>query len=71
MPVSLKKECKSEKCGMWPWKGPKWPWFLAEVAVKPFRDLATLATTRRPVLYVAGKLDGQAAAMVIGQCPTT
>jgi hypothetical protein len=27
---------------MWPWKVPKWPWFLAEVAVKPFRDLATL-----------------------------
>jgi hypothetical protein len=37
-----KKECKSQKCGMWPWKVPKWPWFLAKVAVKPFRDLSTL-----------------------------
>jgi hypothetical protein len=27
---------------MWPWKEPKWPWFLAEVAVKAWRDLATL-----------------------------
>jgi hypothetical protein len=27
---------------MWPWKVPKWPWFSAEVAVKPFWDLATL-----------------------------
>jgi hypothetical protein len=37
-----KEEGKSKKCGMWPWKVPKWPWFLAEVAVKPFWDLATL-----------------------------
>jgi hypothetical protein len=28
--------------GMWPWKVPKWPWFGAEVAVKAWRDLATL-----------------------------
>jgi hypothetical protein len=28
--------------GMWPWKVPKWPWFWAEVAVKAWRDLATL-----------------------------
>jgi hypothetical protein len=28
--------------GMWPWKVSKWPWFLAEVAVQPFQDLATL-----------------------------
>jgi hypothetical protein len=27
---------------MWPWKVPKWPWFSAEVAVNPWRDLATL-----------------------------
>jgi hypothetical protein len=30
--------------GMWPWKVPKWPWFWAEVAVKAWRDLATLCT---------------------------
>jgi hypothetical protein len=30
--------------GMWPWKVPKWPWFLAEVAVMAWRDLATLVT---------------------------
>jgi hypothetical protein len=30
-----KKECKRKKYGMW-------PWFLTEVAVNPFRDLATL-----------------------------
>jgi hypothetical protein len=35
--------------GMWPWKVPKWPWFWAEVAVKAWRDLATLPTaTVRP-----------------------
>jgi hypothetical protein len=28
--------------GMWPWKVAKWPWFWAEVAVKAWRDLATL-----------------------------
>jgi hypothetical protein len=27
---------------MWPWKVAKWPWFWAEVAVKAWRDLATL-----------------------------
>jgi hypothetical protein len=31
--------------GMWPWKVPKWPWFWAEVAVKAWRDLATLKVT--------------------------
>jgi hypothetical protein len=31
--------------GMWPWKVPKWPWFWAEVAVKAWRDLATLLLT--------------------------
>jgi hypothetical protein len=30
---------------MWQWKVPKWPWFLNEVAVKPFWDLATLLGT--------------------------
>jgi hypothetical protein len=40
--VRLKKECECKNCGMWPWKVPKWPWFLTEVAVKPFWDLATL-----------------------------
>jgi hypothetical protein len=29
--------------GMWPRKVSKWPWFWAEVAVKAWRDLATLA----------------------------
>jgi hypothetical protein len=28
--------------GTWPWEVPKWPWFWHEVAVKAFRDLATL-----------------------------
>jgi hypothetical protein len=32
--------------GMWPWKVPKWPWFWAEVAVKAWRDLATLPFVR-------------------------
>jgi hypothetical protein len=40
--VISQKECKSKKCGMWPWRVPKWTWFLVAVAVKPFRDLATL-----------------------------
>jgi hypothetical protein len=31
--------------GVWPWKVPKWPWFWAEVAVKAWRDLATLLTS--------------------------
>jgi hypothetical protein len=30
--------------GMWPWKVQKWLWFWAEVAVKAWRDLATLAS---------------------------
>jgi hypothetical protein len=29
--------------GMWLWRVPKGPWFWAEVAVKAWRDLATLA----------------------------
>jgi hypothetical protein len=40
MHVSLKNEYKCKSCGMWPWKVSKRPWFLAEVAVKPFWDLA-------------------------------
>jgi hypothetical protein len=28
--------------GVWPWKVSKWPWFWAEVAVKSWRNLATL-----------------------------
>jgi hypothetical protein len=39
---SLKKEFKCKHCEIWPWKVPKWPWFLAEVAVKPFWNLAIL-----------------------------
>jgi hypothetical protein len=31
---------------MWPWKVPKWPWFWAEVAVKAWRDMATLWKTK-------------------------
>jgi hypothetical protein len=38
----LKKAWKMNIYGMWTWKGPKWPWFWAEVAVKVWRDLATL-----------------------------
>jgi hypothetical protein len=30
--------------GMWPWNVAKWPWFWAEVAVKAWRDLATLVS---------------------------
>jgi hypothetical protein len=29
------------------WKVPKWSWFLTEVAVKPFWDLATLRQMRK------------------------
>jgi hypothetical protein len=36
------KEQKMSIYGMWPWKVPKWLWFWAEVAVKAWRDLATL-----------------------------
>jgi hypothetical protein len=32
--------------GMWPWKVPKWPWFWSKVAVKVWRDLATLSSCR-------------------------
>jgi hypothetical protein len=32
---------------MWPWKVSKWPWFWAEVAVKAWRDLATLIPSSR------------------------
>jgi hypothetical protein len=32
--------------GMKPWKVLKWPWFWAKVAVKAWRDLATLIFTQ-------------------------
>jgi hypothetical protein len=31
--------------GMWPWKVLNWPWFWPKVAVKDWRDLATLIQT--------------------------
>jgi hypothetical protein len=34
--------------GMWLWKVPKWPWFWAEVAVKAWRNLATLVAGTEP-----------------------
>jgi hypothetical protein len=37
-----KKRVNNNKYRMWPWKVPKWPWFSAEVAVNPWRDLVTL-----------------------------
>jgi hypothetical protein len=42
---------------MWPWKVQKWPWFWSEVAVKAWRDLATLNKSRIP--YSEGSLPGQ------------
>jgi hypothetical protein len=41
----LKRAGKVHISGMWPWKAPKWPWFWAELAVKAWRDLATLITS--------------------------
>jgi hypothetical protein len=47
---------------LWPWKGQKWPWFWTEVAVKAWRDLATLLdpgpeffTPQKMLKYLVGK----------------
>jgi hypothetical protein len=37
---------------MWPWKVPKWPWFWSEVAVKAWRDLATLVAAANYIIPV-------------------
>jgi hypothetical protein len=37
--------------GMWPWEVSKWPWFWPEVAVKAWRDLATLILFSSQNLY--------------------
>ena len=38
--------CNSKFFDRWPWKLWKWPWFLANVAVNAYQDLATLNTCR-------------------------
>jgi hypothetical protein len=59
-----------EKCiyMVWPWKVPKWPWFWAEVAVKAWRDLATLVATlgqSNLAFFAGGKAFSTAAAQTL------